>query len=50
MKFFFDGKKVPAIPSLLFHSSFVIYFQEKAHILKQCTLVSYNSVLPREFT
>ena len=45
MKTFFNGKKVPAIPPLLFDGAFVTDFQEKANIfnffsVKQYTLVS----------
>ena len=55
MKTFFNGKKVPVIPPLLFNHAFVSDFWEKANIFnsffaKQCTLVSNNSVLPTEFT
>ena len=55
MKTFFNGKKVPVIPTLLFNGVFVTHFQEKANIFnsffaKQCTLVSNNSVLLSEFT
>ena len=55
MKFFFNCKKVPAIPALLFNGAFATDFQQKANIFnsffaKQCTLVSNNSVLPSEFT
>ena len=55
MKTFFNGKKVPVIPPLLFNCVFVTDFQEKANIFnscfaKQCTLVSNNSVLPSKFT
>ena len=39
MKTFFNGKKVPAIPPLLFNGAFVTDSQEKAN----------NSVLPSEF-
>ena len=44
MKTFFNGKKVPVIPPLLFSGAFVTYFQEKTNIFnsffaKQCTLV-----------
>ena len=54
-KIFFNGKKVPVIPPLLFNGAFVTDFQEKAKIFnfffaKQCTLVSNNSILPSEFT
>ena len=55
MKTFFNGKKVPVIPTLLFNGAFVTDFQEKANILdsffvKQRTLVSNKSVLPSQFT
>ena len=55
MKTFFDGKKLPVIPPLLFNHVFVTDFQEKANILnsffaKQCALVSNNSVLSTELT
>ena len=55
MKTFFDGKKVPIRPPLLFNSAFVTDFQEKASIFnsffgKQRTLASNNIVLPSEFT
>ena len=55
MKTFFNGKKVPVIPLLLFNGAFVTAFEEKAKIFnsffaKQCTLVSNNSVLSSEFT
>ena len=55
MKFFFNCKKVPAIPALLFNGAFATDFQQKANIFnsffaKQCKLVSNNSVLPSEFT
>ena len=55
MKTFFNGKKVPVIPPLLFNGAFVTDFEEKVKIFnyffaKQCTLVSNNSVLPSEFT
>ena len=55
MKSFFNGKKVPTIPPLLFDGAVVTDFQGKANIVnsflaKQCTLVSNNSLLPSEFT
>ena len=55
MKTFFNGKKVPVIPSLLFNGAFVTDFQKKANIFnslfsRQGILVSNNSVLSREFT
>ena len=65
MKPFFNGKKVPVIPPLLWcvcafamvppKGAFVTDFQEKANIFnlffaKKCILVSNNSVLPSEFT
>ena len=55
MKTFFNGKKVPVIPPLLFNGAFVTDFEEKAKIFnsffaKQSKLVSNNSVLPSEFT
>ena len=55
MKTFFNGKKVPAMPPLLFNGVFVTDFREKANIFNsffamQCTLVSNNSVLPSELT
>ena len=49
MKTFFNGKKVPTIPPLLFNGVFVADFQEKANskfFAKQRTLASNNSVLP----
>ena len=53
MKTFFNGKKVFAIPPLLFNSAFVTDFQEKTNIFssafaKRCTLISNKSVLPSE--
>ena len=55
MKTFFNGKKLPVMPPLLFNRVFVTDFQEKTNILnsffgKQCTLVSNNSVLSSELT
>ena len=55
MKTFFNGKKVPVIPPLLFNGAFVTDFEEKAKIFnsffaKQCTLVSNSGALPSEFT
>ena len=55
MKTFFNGKKVPVIPPLLFNVAFVNDLEEKAKIFnsffaKQYTLVSNNSVLPSEVT
>ena len=52
---FFNGKKVPATPPLLFHGAFVSNFQKKENIFnsffaKQCILVSNSSVLTSEFT
>ena len=63
---FFNGKKVPVIPPLLFNSAFVNDFEEKAKIFnsfftqlkKSCVhlfgqlfcTVSDNSILPSEFT
>ena len=54
MKSFLNGKKFSVIPPLLFNRAFVDDFQEKANIfnslfVKQCTLVSNNSVLASEF-
>ena len=55
MKTFFNGNKVPLIPPLLFYGAFVTDFQEKANIFNSFfaelwTFVSYNSLLPSEFT
>ena len=52
---FFNGKKVPLIPPLLFNGAFVAGFREKANILnsflvRQCILVPNNSALLSEFT
>ena len=52
---FFNGKKVPVIPPLLFNGAFVTEFQEKTNIFnsffaKQCTLVSNSNDLTSEFT
>ena len=55
MKTYFNAKKVPVIPPLLFNGAFVTNFQVKPNIFnsffaKQCTLVSNNNVLPSELT
>ena len=55
MKTFFNGKKVLAIPHLLFNGTIITDFQEKANIFnsflaKQCALVTNNSVLPNKIT